>query len=442
VIAATIGVALAFGALALMLRPGGALSMIIMCMLVWPEFLRIPIGPAAMSAPRIVALFLLFRLLRQGRLRKANLGWVDFFVIVGWIWTTFATMIADADSSQVFQMIGRGFDTVIVYFAARLAIFSDDDMKFIMLPLAATAIIMCVAGVMESMLIFTPYSVFNSYLSWDAASGDGQFRLGFLRARASTTVHIYFGIAMAVVAGLVWSFALYFQARFIGLIAVGAAFIAALSAMSSGPWLALGMLVFFNSYALRPSLIKPSLFMLLMMSVAMELLSNRHFYNLIDYLALNSHTAWYRTRLLEVAVSHWQDFWLVGVGSNWPNYWALSIDARSHIDVVNHFLIIGLYGGVPGIIMYILSHVIAIRRGVHAWRNTSDIRRKRMIFGLGATLMALDVASMSVGLFGPPLLLSFILLGILVSISVAWQDAPQENNSVAEARQNLVTSDI
>jgi hypothetical protein len=120
---------------------------------------------------------------------------------------------------------------------------------------------------------------------------------------------------------------------------------------------------------------------------------------------------------LEVAASQLYEFWLIGVGSNWPHHWGLLLDGRLHIDVVNHFLIVALYGGLPAMFLYILSHWYALKRIVALFRSTGDSTVSKVAFHLGIVLVALDFSTLSVGLFGPPLPLSNMLLGLIVSVT-------------------------
>jgi hypothetical protein len=276
---------------------------------------------------------------------------------------------------------------------------------------------------MEATTANSPYMSFHIHRDWEKVARDiseTEFRLGFFRAPVSTSNPIYFGMSMMLITGLLFSMRGYAKSVMINPGAIIAALFGALVSFSSGPWIACVVLLVLNAFINRVDLIKPALFALLIVAIFLEVASNRHFYHLIDYLALNSHNAWYRTKLLEVAVSQWQEFWLFGVGGHTPNHWAAMIDGRKNIDLVNHHLILALYGGVPGLIMYIASHVIAIREAVRSWGLIRDQRYQKMIFGFAATLVALDIATMSVGLFGPALLLSYILLGFLISVTGAW----------------------
>lgn len=409
---------------------GGAVGVVIASMMLWPEYLRIPIGLAAMSVPRIVALFLLLKFIGKGQHRQINFGKTDKLILWIWIWCIFATTIAGGDAKQQTYIIGRGFDTVLMYFIARIGIRSLDDLPSLYVGLALSAIVMGIVGAVETTTTKSPYSSMLNYMVWTSEFEKGdEFRYGFFRAKGSAATHIYFGMAMMVIFGMLWALRDYAERIFLKIVSIPAAVIGGLSSMSSGPWL--GFIEFFimNSFVRKPSLVRPAIKLIVLVSIAMELLSNRHFYNLIDYIALDPHTAWYRTRLLEVAVSQWRDYWIVGVGSDWPHHWAALVDSRRHIDVVNHFVLVALYGGIPAVTMYLLTHVFAVKMVIRVWKNDPDNARRRLLFGLAATLMALDLSSMSVGLFGPVLLLSHILLGSIVSLAET-RPVTNQNSSV------------
>lgn len=407
-------------------RSGAALGIVIMSMMLWPEFLRIPIGLAEMSVPRLVALVLLIKYFIVGQHRGMGYGKLDTLVIFLWVYTVLATLLAGAEFFHVSQMIGRGFDTVLMYFLARMTVRSPEDVKGLYTGLAITAVCMGLLGVYEAAGYASPYALLTDYRLWLWYDKDDEYRYGFLRAKGSTLIHIYFGMAMMLFMGFIWSLRGYVKSRAVFVIALSSALLGVLSSMSSGPWLACIALIIFVWFEKHPRLIKPGIYLAIAISIFFEIISNRHFYNLIDYLALDPQTAWYRTMLLEVAFSQWREYWLVGVGSNWPHHWGEILDGRDHIDVVNHFLIVALYGGLPALLMYLATHYLAMKKVIYAWGNDLYAPRRYMLFVLAAALIALDFSSMSVGLFGPPLLLSNILLGAMVSAAVAWRSGNHE----------------
>jgi hypothetical protein len=416
----------------LIVRPATAVGLLIASMLVWPEYLRIPMGPALMSAPRLIALVLLMRLIVNRPPGLAPLHRIDVLVFAGWLWTLIATFATGSETWHVSQMIGRVFDTVLMYAVARLAFVNPDDWGRIALPLALTTLFMTAAGVLETLDVYHLYANLEAYRPFEGfefEKGD-EYRLGLLRAKASLSVHIYFGMAMVILAGVHWSMRSYARYPLSGKTAALIAAVGALTSMSSGPWLALAVVIILNSYYYYPRLIKPSLIGFALFCGFLETASNRHFYYLIDYLALDGGTAWYRARLLEVAVAQLHEYWLVGYGAQLPNHWGALIDGRLHLDVVNQFVVVALYGGLPALIALVWSHGAAVRRCVVFWRRTEDIRIRQVVFGLAAALISLDFASMSVSLYGPPLLMSYVLLGLCAGACntvLAVKPAPRPN---------------
>lgn len=380
-------------------------------------------GPMVASAPRIIALILVAMALVTGKRNLVAKSTVDRIVIIIWIWTVFATIIADKSfSPQVSQMIGRGLDTVLMYFVVRLYITSMDALKGFARWLIIVSSFVGLLGILETTTSYSPYSTFSSYRLWDSFSGPedwhSQYRYGLLRARGSTSVSIYFGISMLLVTGMLWAISKALDLGRIGRLAILLGTLGTLSSMSSGPWLACILMFVFGLYRYKPSLIRPSVYLLLLMSLFLEVASNRHFYNLIDYFVLDAQTAWYRSRLLEVAASHLSEFWLVGVGSNWPMHWGPMLDGRQVIDIVNHFLIVALYGGLLAMILYIASHYLAFSHVVKCRKSKTPEPLRIATFYLACVLLAIDFSCMTVSLYGPPLILSHILLGLIVTVSL------------------------
>ncbi len=413
----TAALAAIFSVAGLIFRPGFALGLVILTMLVWPEYLRVPMGIMQMSVPRIVALLLFTKLVMSKRWRIFKFNKVDFFVFIGWVWIIFANILGGAETSEITRQIGRGLDTVLIYMVARLALQSSEDLKSLLLPLAGTAIIMGGLGAMEAVTSYSPYQKLDSLRSWVFVQKVEEYRLGFLRAKASTSVHIYFGLSMAIITGILWSLRGYGKLGGLFPIAMIMGILGTLSSMSSGPWISRAAFIFFNLFALKPSLIKPGLWGLMALFIFIELASNRHFYNLVDYIALNSHTAWYRTRLLEVAFEQLHEFWLFGVAGDWPHHWGGILDGRGHVDVVNQFLIVGLYGGLLAMYFYIASHYYAVKKCILYWKKSKSELDRKVIFTLISLMLGIDVASMSVGLFGPPIMLLYLFQGMMVSIT-------------------------
>ncbi|MFO0829764.1 MAG: hypothetical protein U0572_16610 [Phycisphaerales bacterium] len=392
--------------------------MVVIFTLLWPEFLRVPLGLAQMSVPRFAALVIIAKQLSSKDAMRFRWNWIDAMVLGGWAWELAANIFAGADQTVVTYMIGRVFDTASIYLAARLSLRGAKDYADLVPPLMLVAVTMGIFGFLESAVMHqSVYERIFGIVPEQWFVKEDEFRYGFLRAKASTGHAIYFGMAMVVITGMLVALQ-GFAGRYRYFIwpAIGCGFLGALSSMSSGPQLALVILLITSSFWFYKGLIKPALVALLLLAVIAEAGSNRHFYQLIDYLALSSETAWYRTRLLEVAVGHMREYWLVGLGGRSPHHWALEIDGRLHVDLVNHFVIVATQGGLLGLGMYLGAIVGAIKSAARVASKSQDRAFAKAGFFLVCLLLAIANASMSVGLFGAPLLLTYALLGAMVAL--------------------------
>jgi hypothetical protein len=412
VYAMTAAVALLAGLCAVFLSPARALGAVIMSMLLFPEYLRIPVGLAQMSAPRFAALVLLARMLSGSQ--RAMFRWrlMDTVIVAAWLWDVSANVVAGADQTQIVQVVGRALDTVLMYFVARLALPRAEDYRQLFVPLAVCAIALGALGLTEAIASYSPYQSLQGYRDVFYTK-PLEYRMGLMRAYGSTGHPIYFGMTMFLVLGLLAALRGMAGPKWLWLAGVAGALGAIASSMSAGPFAAVALLGGFWAFYLRPALIKPAVIGCVLIAVALEILSNRHVYALIDYIGLSKTTSWYRGRLMEVAVEQLHEYWLLGVGGQWPHHWGRMIDGRDHVDVVNNYLIKALNSGVIGLGLYLTAIVLALRDCVRAWPGRPEPARI-LVFGQACVLLALCAASMSVGLFGPPLLLSSMLLGMCV----------------------------
>ncbi len=433
----TVAIAVVVIGLVLSLSPGRAVGVIIASMLLWPEYLRMPLGVVQMSIPRAAALALVLRLGLTGAAQGKPLRWnvIDVVVIVAWAWDVVANLMMQADQTQMIQMTGRVLDTVLMYFAARLALRSPGEWRAAVGPVVLTAIVMGTLGTIESVTSWSAYAKHYAVGGNPWFDKGAEYRYGFLRARGSAAHSIYFGVAMAMLVGLLWSMRGIAKSKGLVWVGIGAAFLGTLSSLSSGPQIAVVTLMLCGAFYYARWAIKPAVAGLVFACVVVELGSNRHFFQLADYLALSSETAWYRGRLMEVAFERVGDYAIAGVGGRTPHAtWGMLIDTRQHVDVVNHFIIVALYGGLASLFMFLTIQISAIRgcARVSAWTKQPQIRA--LAFGLACSLLMLMVASLSIGLFGPPLLMTYLLMGSMVSVGGWEREARHKPAGVSNLR--------
>lgn len=413
----TMLVAMGFTVACLLLRPGRAVGVFVMALLLWPEYMAFEVGPADLTTGRVVAMALFARFLMIGS-RRFRPGLLDCLVLGGWAWELLASVIADASSGHLTYLIGRSLDTVLVYFVARLGVQGWDDLRAMFLPIVIGLVVVVPLALMENVTSSSVYDRFYRSRAW-AFQKDPEYRLGLMRARASAAHYIYFGMTMVFITGFLYGLRRIARPRWLWPVAMIACIAGLFSSLSSGPWMAAAMFFVCAAFYVRRDLIKPCLISLALLAVFMEFASNRHFYELIDYFALRGRTAWYRTRLLEVAVAQLHEYWAFGFGSLVPNHWGALIDGRGHVDLVNNYVLVATRGGLLALAIYV---AIKVRVLVHVTRvvRAGPGHARFLAFALGALTVAIAFAEMSVGLFAVPLKLYYMSMAVAVAPALQW----------------------
>jgi len=427
----TLTITLLGSILALVLRPGAVIGVIFMANIFWPTYLRIPMGIAQMSAPRIIAFVLLIRLLIKPHDKGIKFNWVDVLVVAGAIWQFAANISLGANQSLFVYLIGLSLDTVLMYFVTRLSLKKVSDFKALIVPLALCGIFLGPIGLLETFNIWSPYEMLRAYdeFSWQLSDSG---RLGLTRAMASGSQFIFWGLTMLIVTGFLWSLRTLAEEEgtnkrsWIWLAGLIGGILGVFSSVSSAPIGGLLLFVVINGFYWARPLIKSAIWSLVWLGVAFEIFSNRHFYHLITYVGLNGATAWYRTRLMEVAVQRLPEYWLFGFGGVTPDHWGRLIDGRKIVDPVNNYLIVAISSGLLGAIILLLIQIIVLNKIIKLWKYGPEKLRK-YAFTQGCLLLVLMLSSMSTGFFSVVLTLTYIFYGSIPNVKN--RDIPGKSKS-------------
>jgi hypothetical protein len=241
-------------------------------------------------------------------------------------------------------------------------------------------------------------------------------RRGLYRANVTFYVSIMYGLFFAmfgpVCAGLLYTQTRHKTFYWIGLMLMGAGIFAS---MSSTPMLA-GMLsvIFIIFYRWR-RYYKPVIVMIIVMCLSVEIISNRHFYDVLGGFTLEPKTAWYRSKLIDVALFQggMSGHWLVGFGNDVEPGWCARIDERQHTDIVNQYILVLSRYGLLGLIPFLAFNVEAVRRMIVAYKAGETRRDKWLVWCLAAALFGLYGAFMTVSLFDQAPNIYFMLLGFV-----------------------------
>ena len=412
----TLAVAALSSVLIFLLQPIYGLIVYVAAITWYPTYLVVPVGTIDFTVRRIVILAVFANLfLRTNLPSQFKFIWLDRLITICFV----CQVVAGLTTSQSLAMFlenqaGAAFDTVLPYFAVRMTVRNKQEYLTLLKGVLIIAAPLAIIGFYQCLTGKNPAGFLMKYAAWNQTSYVPLSRLGLFRANVTFSVHIMFGLFFAmfgpVCAGILHNGkkykALYWLS--IGLMGVGI-----FSSMSSGPMLAAMLSILFLVFYRWRKYWKLIAIIIIVMCGSVEVISNRHFYDVLGGLTLSPATAWYRSRLIDVALFEggMSGHWLTGFGLFIDPGWGLRIDGRI-TDCVNHYLLILCYYGLTGFIPFLAMCTTAVKRLIDAYKTSLFDSDKWLVWCLMAALFGLGGALISVSLFGPPTTFFYMILGI------------------------------
>jgi hypothetical protein len=366
---------------------------------------------------------------------------VDTLIVLEFV----AYLVANSITTDFGKVIeyrgGRLLDTLVPYFAFRVVIIDKKETETLIKGALVVLVFLAIMGVVESLTGKSIYDTLQQYrpyttLSTITEKGDYAPRYGFNRAFGPTSHPIMFGLSFAIFFPLVWYLRRqgkiwkFLTPIFAIMVALGC-----LSSMSSGPWLALGVVLFCLFLERFKFIVKSIVYSLLAFILLIEAISTRHFYYILAQFAMSEETAWYRARLLDVAIVHLPVYWAFGYGLVDPG-WGREIQGLEITDIVNHYVLIASECGIICLAIFISIFFLCFKGICRFSKVTTDPDNQSFCWVLGTVLVALVTVMWSVSLFGPPLSLLYIIFGMAANFYV--DDSQFQKNGVIKKQRKLV----
>ena len=436
---ATVLIATSIGFLVLFLSPVYGLIAYTAALIWYPSYLTVQIGTVDFNVSRIVIIALYAALFLRGNVPKQfKLIWLDKLVLIFYG----SQIIAAATNTELMALIenraGSFFDLVLPYFAVRMIITNMERYASFLKGMTFIASLLAIVAFYESITGNNPVGYMLEYHTWsgDLTARIPEARFGFHRAQVTFSHPIMLGMFFAMLGGVCSGFLLNVRDNTLRhKIGFGLLFLGVFSTMSSGPLLTAILVILFMAFYRFRRYWKIAVIMVVVMSVVLEIVSNRHFFEVIDRITISSRTAWYRSRLIEVALFEggMSGYWLTGFGFVDPG-WGANIDMRSYTDMVNHYLLILSRFGIVGFIPFCGIIATAILCLYKAFRMAIFESDRWFIWCLGCGLLGLLGGLNSVSLFGQPRTVFFMILGFSGAMPLIVTKANSSGRHEVQAR--------
>jgi hypothetical protein len=416
----TLTIALVLSILVIMLRPKYALVAYIIGLLWYPAYLAVSIGTIDILVGRFVVAVLLMRCYFNDKIRRKfiwnrldTLVTLSMVVYIGAYLITQVNPIAQTLEGRA----GFVMDTWCAYLAARFIVTDRKKLISIIKCISIALVPLAILGIIESATGWQPFAPLWRFSPWfkgGAFVSEGRF--GLARAVGPFSHAILFGGVFAMFLPLIY-YLRHEKGEWGSLTYVisGIVLLGALSSMSSGPWVMVIVVIFCLVMEKRRQFIKPLFLFLVFSCISIGIASNRPFYHVIASWANPlGGASWHRAKLIDVAIEHFNEWWMIGYGDKdpgWGQYFGMGSS-----DITNEYILNGVRYGILGVIALCAVLAKSFRDLISTYRRLKDPAMRSLCWVFGSLLFSVAVAWMSVNFFGQLSTLVYCSLGMIGSL--------------------------
>ncbi len=416
----TILFAVIFCGLVLVLKPTHALGVYFASLVWYPNYMTVSFGTIDISLSRFVVAVLLLRCLLDSRITSRPRSWcrLDSLVLLSMAAYTIPIFLTHPFGMAVENRAGFLMDTLLAYAVARLVITDYPKLLKIIKIVAVILVPLTVVGVVEAVTGIRPFRVFLERSAVFTHLSNYGMRYGFYRAFGPFSHSILFGCTFGLFIPLIYY--LRHQSahwRYYAIILSLFAMAGAMSSMSSGPYVLVMLVIVCLIMEHAKNWLKVVMVTLVVGLIMVDIISNRTFYHVIaSYANPLGGSGWHRAKLIDLAISHFNEWWLVGYGPQDPGWGEVLGMAKT--DITNEFVFAAVRYGIWGVGALCAVLVNAFIYMIRIHQKTLSRPIKSLSWAFGSVLVAVTVCWMSVSFFGQLMPLFYVMLGMLGSFYV------------------------
>lgn len=396
----------------------------------------IELGSLHFTGMRLVVTAGLVRVLVRREFMRGGFIGLDRLVVLWAVWACISSVFHEDTSRELIFRLGKSYDTCGLYFLIRSFCTAFVDLKYL---LRATAIVLLpiAAGMLLEHAIMR-----NPFASVANVPETPLVRDGRIRAFGPFAHPILAGTAGAV--GIPLMVGLWGYSRGAALLG-GLACLAMVGASgSSGPIMSVVAGIVALSFWPFRKRMRAVRWAAVASYIVLDAVMKAPAYYLIARVDLTgSSTGWHRAALIESSLAHLNEWWFAG--TDYTLHWMPTGVSWSpnHTDITNHYLGMGVMGGL--LLMFLFIGMLAIAFA-YVGRQARNLRGAQtqdelVLWTLGSALFAHCVTLVSVAYFDQTILFLYLTLGAIGSASTALPDLagkPVTTGTFVAARKSVV----
>ena len=377
----------------------------------------INIGSMNFTMFRIIIFFGLVRIFIRKEVFSIRLHTIDKILIAYVITSATAYILLRNGGGEAWvSQLGFVYNSLFLYFVFRALIRDLEDIKLTFKILALVAIPLAVAMIIEKATGRNLFAIFGGVPEFTMV------RNGRLRCQGAFAHPILAGTFGAT--SLPFMLALWFwdwRKKWIAALGIISVTVITITAASSGPvvtyiFVIIGMVMWLmrdHMRALR--------WCILLSLIGLHIIMKAPVWALIGKMSqVIGGTGWHRVMLIDAAISHLNEWWMLG--TDYTRHWMPTgvTWSEKHTDITNQFISVGVNGGIISLILFIAVIVFCFKNiGIKLKEiNSTEFPLKFTIWCLGVSLTSHVTSFTSVHYFDQIIVFWYLLLALITTISI------------------------
>jgi hypothetical protein len=399
---------------------------------------RIDVAGLNFTLMRVAILFGWIRVVAYGEFKGFRRNSMDTCLLCFVLASIVMYTLLKQTWSDFISILGPAYNAVGSYFLFRFLVHDLDEADRVLRVLCIIMVPLALAMLLEKITARNLFSVFGGVPEIT------MLREGRLRAQGPFSHPILAGTFGA--ASIPLFIGLWFKtnAKKLGTVGIVAAVAVMIASASSGPLLACGAGVLgLCMWPFRQRMRAVCWFSLFSL-VSLHLVMKAPIWFLIGRVSgIIGGTGWARSELIDQAVKHFDEWWLIG--TTYTAHWAANNglitiqDEPNMVDITNQYLFIGINGGVLPMTLFIVLIALAFRAVGRTVKqmNPQHLADGIIVWSMGATVFAYASSFLSVALFDQTIVIWYMLLAVISSVSMLPE---RITAGVSSSRERLATA--
>jgi hypothetical protein len=371
----------------------------------------VEIGPFSFTVLRLLILVGIGRVVVRGERPSGGYNKIDRMMLIWAAWAVISSAFHEPADAALVNRLGLVYDTLGIYLLFRSFCHTPDEIAQL---IKCTA---CLLVPVALEMIYERFTGRNLFALFGGISEVIEVRGGKLRAQGPFGHSILAGNVGGVCVPLM--IAIWRKeplAAKAGLIAcLGIVF----ASSSSGPILTtmaalFGLLLWrWRHHTRKMRVAAVALYVLL------DLFMKVPAYYIIGRIDLTGNsTGWHRARLIESSIEHLDEWWFSG--TDYTRHWMPTGVPwnPNHTDITNHYLHMGVLGGLPLMLLFIGTFWLAFKSIGLALRSPGQLQTfdQFMFWALGAALFAEATSFVSVSIFDQSFIFLYMIFAMISAV--------------------------